>query len=105
MHGMNVRVQIQPGKVEEACGIASLDEPDAENKLIIFPNPAQDELNISFEGYTIEEIAIYTLTGQQILKAKPANGTIDISHLQPGMYFVEVTIENTKVRQKLLVQR
>ncbi len=33
------------------------------------------------------------------------NGTVDISVLQPGMYIVEVTIENTRIRQKLLVQR
>ena len=32
-------------------------------------------------------------------------GAINISNLQPGMYIVEVTVKNTRIRQKLLVQR
>jgi len=38
------------------------------------------------------------------LRVRPEDGTIDISHLQPGMYIVEVTVEGRKVRQKLLVE-
>ena len=76
-----------------------------EGYLSLYPNPAHQELNISIDSHTIDEVKIYTLTGQQILQERPAGGTIDISHLQPGMYIVEVTIENRKLRQKLLVQR
>ncbi len=32
------------------------------------------------------------------------NGIIDISALQPGMYIVEVSIENIRIRRKLLVE-
>ncbi len=61
--------------------------------------------NITADGYLIDQITIYTFTGQRVLQERPTNGTIDISHLQPGMYIVEVTVEKTKFRQKLLVQR
>ncbi len=74
------------------------------NKLSLYPNPAHQELNITAEGYNIDEVSIYTLTGQQVMQERPVNGTIDISHLQPGMYIVEVVVENRKIRQKLLVQ-
>ena len=57
------------------------------------------------DGREIDAISIYNLSGQQILKARPANGIVDISHLHPGMYIVEVVVENTRIRQKLLVQR
>lgn len=57
------------------------------------------------DGFEIDDVNIYTLTGQHVLQANPANEAIDISALQPGMYTVEVTVENTRLRQKLLVQR
>jgi len=91
-------------EVEEACESVSVNEETFNTYLSIYPNPAQLELNISTEGYIIEEVSIYTLTGQQVLQERPVIGTIDISHLPPGMYIVEVTIENTRIRQKLLVE-
>jgi len=72
----------------------------------IYPNPAHQELNISTDdGGVVNEIIIFTLKGQQLMKARPVNGTVNISTLQAGMYIVEVMIENTRIRQKLLVQR
>ena len=75
-------------------------------ELYVFPNPAQQELHISTdESVKITEVCIYSLTGQQVLQERPVDGTINISHLQPGMYIVEVTVENTRLRKKLLIQR
>ena len=72
--------------------------------LSIFPNPAHVELNISAEGYSIEEIIIYTIAGQKVFGIRPESETIDISTLPPGMYIVEASIENRKVRQKLVIE-
>ncbi len=62
--------------------------------LRIFPNPARQELNISVEGSTIDEVSFYSITGQRILHVGPESSIIDISRLKAGMYIVEVTIEN-----------
>jgi|GEM_PF-3066851 len=77
----------------------------ADEQIRIYPNPAKTELNIYAAGFNIEEVILYTLTGQKIMKVRPVDGIVDISHLQAGMYIVELTIENTRIRQKLLVQR
>lgn len=98
--GCNTKPQVQI-----ACASVMVDEQYLQENIRIYPNPAHQELNITLEGYTIDEVSVYTLTGQQVMQERPANGIIDISYLQPGMYIVEVIIENTKVRQKLLVQR
>ncbi len=96
-----------PEEVQDSCeaNAVYVDEQYIKNNLMLYPNPANQELNISARGYHIDEVSIYTLTGQQILKARPDNGILDISHLQSGMYIVEVTVDNTMIRQKLLVQR
>jgi hypothetical protein len=74
------------------------------NRFALFPNPAWDVLNIAADGKTIEEVSIYTLAGMRIIYERSPNGAIDISALQTGMYIVEARIENTIIRQKLLVQ-
>jgi len=91
-------------EVEEAC-TESVEELYAEDYLSLFPNPAIHVVNISIhDGLEVEEVTIYTLTGQQLMQERPVSNTIDISHLQQGMYIVEVVIENTRFRQKLLVE-
>jgi len=94
-------------EVLDSCeaNAVSIDEQNIQDKLSLYPNPANQELNISIDNHTIDEVSIRTLTGQQVLQERPVNGTIDISHLQAGMYIVEVAIENARLRQKLLVQR
>jgi predicted GH43/DUF377 family glycosyl hydrolase len=71
----------------------------------VYPNPAGNKLNITAKGFNIDQVVIYTLTGQQVFYTRPVYSSIDISHLQPGMYIVEVTIEGRKVREKLIVER
>lgn len=77
---------------------------DMKRSIALYPNPANQKLNISAERYSIEEVSIYTLTGQQVLQVLTVNSIIDISALEPGMYIVEVTVENIRIRQKLLIE-
>jgi hypothetical protein len=35
-------------------------------------------------------VTIYAIGGQSVLRAHPADGTVDLSHLRPGIYAVQV---------------
>ena len=92
-------------EVEDSCPGFNIEEYYKSGYVSIYPNPAYQEVNISTDdGREVEEVCIYTLTGQQVLIDRPVNGTIDISALQPGMYIVEVAVENVKLREKLIVE-
>ena len=95
-----------PEEVQDSCEIHfSCDDIGFGDYVIsIFPNPANQVLKITVEGFTIDEVVIYTLAGQQVFAIKSQGESIDISHLQSGMYIVEVTVEGKKMRQKLLVE-
>ncbi len=89
-------------EVEEACGL-SVEEQHMNAYLSLFPNPAKQEVNISTDDdREIEEVCIYTLIGQRVMQERSVNGILDISRLLSGMYIVEVTVENVKLRQKLV---
>ena len=96
-----------PEQVQDSCEAHAgfIDIELSKDDIIIYPNPARQKLNITVEGFTINEILIYTITGRQIYAIRPESESIDISDLHPGMYIVEVTVEGRKIRRKLLVQK
>lgn len=81
-------------------------EPDmsiADNtKLIgLYPNPAQDQLNITTDA-TVTAIEVFSLLGQSVAKNVNSN-QISVAGLANGMYAVQVTLDNgTVVNQKFM---
>ncbi|MBK6963341.1 MAG: T9SS type A sorting domain-containing protein [Bacteroidales bacterium] len=84
-------------------------QPIAEKPEVIsvFPNPANDKVNIVFKNNTGEfslqitdhsgrEIAAYSIDGE-------AN-TLDLSNLKPGMYLLRFITDNQTFIKKLLKQ-
>lgn len=66
----------------------------------VFPNPAQDVINIEGE---FEKVNILNLTGQ-LVKIAYTN-SIDIADLNTGVYFVEVVSKNGEKATKKLIKR
>ncbi len=92
-------------EVEEACLWIGISDIKFKSRIKIFPNPAGHEFIISLnDGKVVDEVSIYTLTGQKVLHASHEKNNINISHLEPGMYIVEATIEHVRIRQKLIVE-
>lgn len=60
----------------------------ATNSIRIFPNPAKN--SISIEGMNNLEFTIVNLNGQTVLSGLTGTGSIDISELNTGIYFVQV---------------
>jgi len=89
-------------EVEEAC-LVSVENINP-NEISIFPNPANKQLTILIQDGTIEEVSIYTLSGQKVFHKKTEDNTIDVSNLQSGMYIIEVVLGQKKIREKLLIE-
>ncbi|MCF6131701.1 T9SS type A sorting domain-containing protein [Flavobacterium wongokense] len=76
-----------------------LADSTAENTLSVYPNPVKDILNIASDE-AINKVAVYNVLGQEVItKSLSANeGSIDVSGLQLGTYFVKVNeIRTVKV--------
>jgi len=81
-------------------GISEIEESE---NITLFPNPAQDQLRIS-STQNIESIIVYAANGAQMMtKGQMANGeAIDVSNLQPGLYFVAVKTATGVVNKKFI---
>jgi len=81
----------------EDCVLATKDNTFFD--FIIYPNPIQNILFIEAQEQ-IEGIKIYSLEGRFITDS--TKNRIDVSQLQAGMYFVQVTIEGTQQIKKFI---
>ncbi len=77
------------------------------DNLIVFPNPANDVLNIMFNTMPSSNVTvrIYDLAGKTLLQKEfSSNSTlhVPVAQLPTGMYFYEVTADGTTSRNKFI---
>ena len=81
------------------------------NLVHIYPNPANDQLQVTSGAGAISEIKITDVLGRETLSrdylpdANVTKQQLDISVLNPGIYLVEVLTANGLAVQKLVVAR
>ena len=107
--------------VTNACGVDSvsqvfntqgigLNENALSRSLQIFPNPASDMVNISFDGFSNQtaQIRLLDLNGKVILLQNKGDlngrydGSLDISELAKGVYMLEISSGDLKANRRLI---
>ncbi len=69
------------------------------NTVSVYPTLVDNELNLTGD---VNSLTIYDVTGQTVLSFKDNNiTTVDVSALQPGIYFVNL---NNNITQKIVVR-
>ncbi|MFT4661185.1 MAG: hypothetical protein ACI8XB_001457 [Patiriisocius sp.] len=97
--------------ISTPIGIADIESSN--NGVGLYPNPAQDQLNLSFvvEEKSDVAIEIFDMSGKMIfseLRNRPAGALveeIDISTLSSGLYVVKLNVDGDEVTKKFNVVR
>ncbi|RLD51957.1 MAG: hypothetical protein DRJ05_17895 [Bacteroidetes bacterium] len=75
--------------------------------VLVYPNPATEFVYIQTQNdQTITQVNIYNQMGVAVIKngfSQNFPGSIDIGKLTPGLYYVNITIENGAVANRLIV--
>ena len=79
------------------CDIDEIHENDAENQIIVFPNPASNTVNI-LNANQNAKVEIIDLLGRIVLSVENSD-PINVSTLPEGYYFVRIQGETTVVRK------
>lgn len=103
-----------PGTYSVMCSGTSVEEITAYHKLSIYPNPASNQINISFLypqylNDSAAEIQVYSINGQLLKKAKcdlnrTETQTIEINDIPNGVYFVKLISADVTVVEKFIKQ-
>ena len=89
--------------------VLGLDDQNFDNAVGIYPNPADNFVNIANgSGLNLESVAIYDMNGRLVQNVKLGNAaiqnTIDVSNLASGVYIVQITGEQNAQTVKRLVK-
>lgn len=88
--------------------LASINDKPA-NMLLVFPNPARDEIKIQLENVnekSIKSYSIFDRSGKLIKADLYNNGNINVSQLVPGIYFIRVISESDFMyNQKFIIAK
>jgi len=79
---------------------AAITEKTEVSNLVLYPNPATNELNISAADQVIQNVNIYNMSGS-IVKSANNVESIDVSNLSTGNYLVKVTTDKETVVKKI----
>lgn len=78
--------------------------PEAALAVTVYPNPASGVFYIRTAKTGDAMIKVYDLTGRLVKDQKYTLSGINVSDLTAGIYSVEVTIENAKYNQRIIVK-
>ena len=71
-----------------------------------YPNPASEQLTLQAEGSQDYRVSICDLRGQVVMHRQHLKGQtqLDIAHLRPGVYIVNVNTDDGQQQQRLVVE-
>lgn len=82
--------------------LSLLNFEDLENTIRIFPNPTSNVINIETNNpLELNEVILYNTLGANV-NAKLANGIIDLSNLNTGVYFLKIETLRGIITKKII---
>ena len=90
-------------KVYQQVVLGTSNTLDLDASLKLYPNPATDKIHISSK-MPISGLALYDVYGKLILTRENNTKSIDVSRLNSGVYFLEVSSSTQKAVKKVMVK-
>jgi len=93
--------------VREVADPLGIDMPNVEQILLVYPNPASDQLYVVSQANMVYSVSIFNAMGQLVSEQQNESDgkPINISYLQNGIYFILVKHNLATRIQKLVVNR
>ncbi|RFC53996.1 T9SS type A sorting domain-containing protein [Brumimicrobium aurantiacum] len=97
---------LDPTPCHNGNGTNSLSFEGLSDKLLMYPNPANNEVHLILEDYAIDKITLLNVNGQMIYKKEflQSNVVIDVSSFQKGIYFLYIESEGNSITKKLIIE-
>ncbi len=76
------------------------------NDVMLFPNPAQNVLNITTADGSLKTVSLFDQSGRLVHKSESTfqRTSVDISNQKSGIYFLQINGNNINYSQKVIIQ-
>lgn len=100
---LNVNGAVQA--LKNSCSSLSI-ASNEENDFEIFPNPVDEKLTVEFPFASEKEVRIFDFLGKThiTITAKESIEEINVSQLNEGNYFIEISVDGNKQVEKFVVR-
>jgi hypothetical protein len=90
----------------QTCLVLDLeDQQKMNNRIVLYPNPSSDILNVQIEGIDDKTIKIQVLNPlNQLLIDEEQKTSINLKNLTNGIYFVKISINNKLIILKKIIK-
>jgi hypothetical protein len=80
---------------------------EAEYKLILYPTPVNEQLNLDFRGNknTVMSVSIYNLLGEVVYFSEHFESKIALTNQLNGLYFLHLELASTKKIKKFVIEK
>jgi len=82
--------------------IVGIEESD--NKLLVFPNPAENSINIFIPDERVIRSTLVSLSGREVYLTRKGETLWDITAIEPGLYILKVESKGAAFTRKLIVK-
>ncbi|WP_040279979.1 fibronectin type III domain-containing protein [Psychroserpens damuponensis] len=88
-----------------SCNTLSVNQFEDATAFTYFPNPVKNTLTLNAQN-EMSNVSVINMLGQEVLRMSPnsVDSVVDMSELQMGVYFVNVTINNTTETVRIVKQ-
>ncbi|MCA0133079.1 T9SS type A sorting domain-containing protein [Winogradskyella alexanderae] len=92
-------------EADVTCNVLSVNEFDYLDSFTYYPNPVKNTLTLNAQN-NIENVRMYNMLGQEVMRVQPqtVDSELDMSGLETGTYFVQVTIANVTKTVRVVKQ-
>lgn len=74
-----------------------------EQNLVVYPNPSEGVFNIISNAINLK-YNLVNIQGQVIESGKVSKNRVDFSNHAPGIYFIELAVDNNKLVKKIIIK-
>jgi hypothetical protein len=75
------------------------------SSLSLYPNPAADRAQLSWDAsLNVENVAVYSITGQKLIDLQPNTNNAEITGLESGAYLVRVSSKTATKTLRLIIE-
>ncbi|MGA1226336.1 MAG: T9SS type A sorting domain-containing protein [Tamlana sp.] len=80
-----------------------MEDNPLESRISIHPNPANHLININ-TNEKIDSISVYDISGKVVIDGFDSLKQIDISNLRSGIYFLKMSLNDSLITKKIIVE-
>lgn len=93
--------------IDEPVSIKDYNQNDLESKIFIYPNPAKEFIYLDIADNKLQNcsIKLIDLNGAILIESvlRSDKNKIDVSHLSPGMYFIQISDGLQKYSESIII--